>query len=59
MCKQVYHYVYLEDEREYSWEKSATMGGHAVIKELRNNSGGRIYAIVPTEWEIGAVPDGE
>ena len=49
--KQVYHYVYLEDEREYSWEKSATMAGHAVIKQVKNNNGSTVEAIVPSEWE--------
>ena len=57
--KQVYHYVYLEDEREYSWEKSATMAGRAVIKQVKNNNGSTVEAIVPSEWEIDISAYGE
>ena len=32
------------------------MGGHAVIEELEDHYGSRIYAIIPDNWEVGA-PD--
>lgn len=47
--KQVYH------KENNVWKSSTTMAGYAVIKNIRNNSGSMIVAMVPSEWAVGHV----